>query len=180
MARKKSPWLTDASEGATGAAYPIATLRDFLKVPASRRCVCLREFHAWLHMQEAVPDLVCAAGDALGTPIPREMFQFDEAFVWEDDGKATISVEFKGLEEASSVDARLTDSETGKALGSATESSSSVPTPEAGARQPSEKSVVVQDCGCKLTVFAAGGAAVKRCATHELRGQMADPASPKE
>jgi len=54
------------------------------------------------------------------------------------------------------------------------------PTPEAGARQPSEKSVVVQDCGCKLTVFAAGGAAVKRCATHELRGQMADPASPKE
>lgn len=38
--------------------------------------------------------------------------------------------------EATSRPARPTDSEVGKALGSATESSSSVPTPEAGARQP--------------------------------------------
>jgi hypothetical protein len=96
---KKSAWEADAAEGATMRDYEIRAVEDFLKVPESRRCVCLREFHSWLHMQTAVVDLLVACG------AEREQVRMRDpgVFVWKDDGAATISVTLH--EEPPSVDA---------------------------------------------------------------------------
>ena len=92
----KSHWSANAANGATGIRYELRTVADFLKVPEDRRCICLREFHAWLYMQEAVPDLLVAASESLGGGFTRDDIRLREAdvFAWVDDGKATISVEF--------------------------------------------------------------------------------------
>lgn len=67
MRRKKgeNPWLANAADGATGETYEIRTVVDFLKVPAARRRICLREFHASLALQEGITALLCAASDSL-------------------------------------------------------------------------------------------------------------------
>ncbi len=118
MGKSKNPWLADAADGATMESYEIRAISDFLKVPEARRQICLREFDAWMITQEAVLALLEACGAEPG------QFQIHDpdVFVWHDDGKATMAVEIR--EPASSVDARLTYSETGTATGSAPESSS--------------------------------------------------------
>lgn len=90
----KNPWLADAKRGATGATYELRTVADFFKVPEARRRICLREFHSMMAIQEGTTALLCAAGDALHTPIsPNDLHWQMDVFRWVDDGKATISVQ---------------------------------------------------------------------------------------
>ena len=90
---KRSPWSGSAATGATGETYEIRVIADFLNVPQSRRRICLREFHSWLAIQEDMKQLICAAGDALNTPVPPDALHWrNEVFRWVDDGKATITV----------------------------------------------------------------------------------------
>jgi hypothetical protein len=90
----KNPWLASASDGATGQTFEIRTVKDFLTVPEDRRRICLREFDAWLSLQVSVKDLILAAANALGTSLPDDAIQMQEAdvFRWIDDGLATMSV----------------------------------------------------------------------------------------
>lgn len=90
----ESPWLSDAAKGATGQTYEIRTVADFMKVPESRRYVCLREFHSWLSIQVSIVELFMAVADGMGTPLPSDAIQMQEpdVFRWHDDGKATVSV----------------------------------------------------------------------------------------
>jgi hypothetical protein len=89
----KNPWLEDAAKGATGETYEIRTIADFFKVPEARRYVCLREFHAFMTMQEGFVDLLCAAGDALEAPMLRSAIHMQtDVYRWHDDGKATVSI----------------------------------------------------------------------------------------
>lgn len=126
MAKKKSPWLADAAIGATGETYELRTVSDFLKVPEDRRYVCLREFHAWLYMQRAVADLICASAASLGETLPRECIHVrnGDVFRWMDDGKAAINVTIEAPDEQQASDARFTPAAKGTPIGSATESSS--------------------------------------------------------
>jgi hypothetical protein len=106
---KKSPWSSDAAVGATMQDYEIRTVADFLKVPEERRYVCLREFHSWLHMQQAVVDLLVACGAQ-----PEQVrMRNPDLFTWKDDGEATISVT---LHEAGTADAVATPADEGKAV----------------------------------------------------------------
>jgi hypothetical protein len=89
-------WDRDAADGATGRSFEIRTVADFLKVPADRRRVCLREFHVWLAIPEAVMGAVRATAEAMGQPAPELRPKLD-VFVWHDDGKATASVEIRPL-----------------------------------------------------------------------------------
>jgi hypothetical protein len=98
--KTKNPWLADASDGATGCTYEVRTVKDFLLIPADRRFIALREFHSWLHVQQAFMDLLLAAAESLGTPIPAESMKFNnDVFRWVDDGKATIGINIKALTE---------------------------------------------------------------------------------
>src|SRR5688572_8587838 len=90
MIGKRNPWLASAAKGATGGAFEIRTVADFLKVPEERRRICLREFHSWMAMGQGVRDLLLAVGDSMQTPIPPEAITFrTDVFRWHDDGKAT-------------------------------------------------------------------------------------------
>lgn len=97
----KSPWLADAAKGATHQTYEIRTVADFLKVPAERRRICLREFDAWCALQEGVTDLLCAASGALdGDLTPADLHWQNEVFRWNDDGEACLSVQIVTTEPA--------------------------------------------------------------------------------
>ena len=57
------------------AVYEIRTVKDFLKVPTSKRVEALEDFRLWLEMNDMVAEL--GAGDALKT---------GDSFKWVDDG----------------------------------------------------------------------------------------------
>jgi hypothetical protein len=89
---RTNPWLQDADVGATGETYEIRAVADFLKVPESRRYVCLREFHAWLTILEGTRDLLVTCG------VPADAIHpHTDVFRWSDDGKATVSVRMQPL-----------------------------------------------------------------------------------
>ena len=92
----RSPWSVDAATGATGQVFEIRTVADFLKVPEARRRICLREFHAWLHIGQATVDLFEVVGQSLGYESIRDAIapQYD-VFRWHDDGEATVSVQIQ-------------------------------------------------------------------------------------
>jgi hypothetical protein len=96
---KKNPWLIAASAGATGKTYEIRTVTDFFLVPEDRRCVCLREFHSWLVIQEGVTGLLTAASSALDGGLKADDLHWQNGvFRWVDDGKGCIGVEMRVLE----------------------------------------------------------------------------------
>lgn len=72
---------------ATMETYEIRTVADFLRVPPSRRGVCLREFHVWLDLQELMLSLLEKAGCPPGSVVSK-----NEVYRWEDDGKRTATV----------------------------------------------------------------------------------------
>lgn len=85
-----SPWLVDAAVGATGQTYEIRTITDFFRVPDGRRRICLREFHAWLGLQEGVTAMLTAPGPHA---IRADQLQWkNDVFRWSDDGKAIFNV----------------------------------------------------------------------------------------
>ena len=55
--------------------YEIRAVKDFLKVPASKRVAALEDFRAWLEMNDMVAEI--GAGYALKT---------GDSFKWVDDG----------------------------------------------------------------------------------------------
>lgn len=92
-ATRDAGWNSSAKRGATGESYEIATLADFLKVPAHRRRICLREFHAWLTMAEELPKLYEASAAVLGKDAAGWLVPRLETFTWVDDGKGTVSAQ---------------------------------------------------------------------------------------
>jgi hypothetical protein len=96
---KKNPWLAAASIGATGNTYKIRTVTDFFLVPEDRRRICLREFHAWMAIQEGITALILAMSDTLDVGVkPEHLHWRNEVFRWVDDGKASIGVEIQEME----------------------------------------------------------------------------------
>ena len=97
----KNPRLDDAAAGATHQTYEIRTVADFLKVPEARRRICLREFHSWLDIQASITNLLCVASETINGADdalkPENIRWQNQAFNWNDDGKATISVQMVEL-----------------------------------------------------------------------------------
>ena len=96
-----NPGLEDAEKDATHQVYEIRTIQDFFTVPSDRRRICLREFHAWMMMQEETTTIVCATAERIAEPgslKPSDLHWHNEVYRWSDDGKATITVQIKVME----------------------------------------------------------------------------------
>ena len=74
--------------------YAIKNVWDFLKVPAKRRKVCLREFAIALEMAEATKRLLHATADAL--ELSQVRFDVTDTFTWIDDRKRTATIHIAG------------------------------------------------------------------------------------
>ena len=75
----------------TGATYEIRTVLDFLKVPESRRGVCLREFRAFLVMAHHGKALLDALTDDVAPNSGVQVASLD-VYRWVDDGKRTVTI----------------------------------------------------------------------------------------
>ena len=75
------------AHGGPASTYAIRSVVDFLQVPAARRELCLREFHAWLTMHDAVLDAVTDLSSAGIVAM-----QWNGVFNWVDDDKGQFTI----------------------------------------------------------------------------------------
>lgn len=72
--------------------YKIGTVGDFLQVPAERRAACLVEFLDWIALSEAA---IAPLKSIQGSEGFRAAMIEGMGFVWIDDGKRDIALEFR-------------------------------------------------------------------------------------
>ena len=68
--------------------YTIATVGDFLKVPADRQAACLTEFADFLDMARDLSEMVKIMGEIVGA----EVESLHGPFIWTDDGKRNRTI----------------------------------------------------------------------------------------